>query len=124
MVTSNRHEGKAARDAYQKALSTYKDSLPPKEYAKITVPTKLEDLMKTAQRIEEKHKTSRIIKLLTILHKGTVRLERFNIILEGGLILMQGGGLIWASINYVFTVWWKKEPTAPNAMLTSIAGRF
>ncbi|KAL9041699.1 MAG: hypothetical protein Q9214_004018 [Letrouitia sp. 1 TL-2023] len=104
MATSSRHEGKAARDAYQKALSTYKDSLPPKEYAKITVPTKLEDLMETTQRIEEKHKTSRTIKLLASLHKGIVRLERFNNILEGGLTFMLGGGLIWASINYVFTV--------------------
>ncbi|KAL9609661.1 MAG: hypothetical protein Q9167_005591 [Letrouitia subvulpina] len=104
MVTSDRHEGKAARNAYQKALSAYKDSLPPKEYAKITVPTKLEDLLETTQRIEEKHKTSRTIKLLANLYKGKVRLERFNKILEGGLKIMLGGELIWASINYVFTV--------------------
>ena len=97
-------EGKAARDAYQKALNTYKDSLSAKEYAKITVPAKLEDLLHTTQRIEAKHKTGRTIRLLASLQKGQARLERFNRILEGGLKIMTGGELIWASISYVFTV--------------------
>ena len=37
-----RPQGQVARDAYKRALRTYKQSLSAKEYAKITVPATLE----------------------------------------------------------------------------------
>ena len=37
-----RPQGQVARDAYKRALRTYKQSLSAKEYAKVTVPATLE----------------------------------------------------------------------------------
>ena len=104
MSTPPQPRGRAAQGAYQRALNTYKESLSPKEYAKIVVPASLDDVVATAEKLQTRHKTSKIIRLIDSLQTTKVRLERFNTLLEGALSSVMGGQLLYASINFVFVV--------------------
>ena len=97
-------QGQVAREAYNRALKTYKESLSAKEYAKITVPATLEDVIDTTITIQERHKTSKTRRLCDALKSTKDRLERFGTLLEGALQGVTGGGLLWASMNFVFLV--------------------
>ena len=97
-------QGQVARDAYNRALKTYKESLSAKEYAKITVPATLEDVIETTNAIQERHESSKTRRLCDALKSTKDRLERFSTLLEGALHGVTGGELLWATINFVFLV--------------------
>ncbi|KAL9601598.1 MAG: hypothetical protein Q9219_002432 [cf. Caloplaca sp. 3 TL-2023] len=102
--SSSQPEGRVARDAYQRALKTYKESLSAKEYAKIKIPASLDDVIETTEVIRAKHQTSKTIRLCDTLKSTKDRLERFGTLLESALKGVMGGELLWASINFVFVV--------------------
>ncbi|KAL8998141.1 MAG: hypothetical protein Q9169_002762 [Polycauliona sp. 2 TL-2023] len=54
---------RVAEEVYQRALETYKASLSAKEYAKITVPTRIESVLDTVDSIKARHKTSKTVRL-------------------------------------------------------------
>lgn len=99
-----RPQGQVARNAYKRALKTYKESLSAKEYAKITVPATLEDVFDTTSTIQERHKTSKTRRLCDSLKSTKDHLERFGTLIEAALKDVVGGELLWASISFVFVV--------------------
>ena len=96
--------GQVAREAYNRALKTYRKSLSVKEYAKITVPATLEDVIETTNTIQERHKTSKTRRLCDALKSTKDRLERFSTLLKGALQGVMGGELLWASMNFVILI--------------------
>ena len=102
--SSPRPQGQVARDAYNRALKTYKESLSAKEYAKITVPATLEDVIETTNTIQERHESSRTRRLCNALKSTKDRMDRFGTLLEGALQGVAGGELLWASMNFVFLI--------------------
>ena len=102
--SSPRPQGQVARDAYNRALKIYKESLSAKEYAKITVPATLEDVIETTNTIQERHESSRTRRLCDALKSTKDRMDRFGTLLEGALQGVAGGELLWASMNFVFLI--------------------
>lgn len=96
--------GLVARDAYNRALRTFKESLSAKEYAKVTVPKTLEDVVQTTSAIQERHKSSKTRRLCDALSSTKNRLEHFNTLLGSALKVVSGGEFLWASVNFVFDV--------------------
>ena len=111
-LPADRFESTATTQAWRNAIETYRRSLPDKDFNRIMIPARPEDVLNEIEKWQSRQKKSKYCKVADGVQAGISRLRRFDRALD---LIAQGtpspGCLLWGSIVFVLTV------SAPLSMI-------
>ena len=91
--------------AWRNALNSYRKSLSDKDFKRIMIPARPEDVANEVEKWQCRQSASRYARIATAVRAGVGRMERFSASID---MLAQGspspGCLLWGSIKFVLTV--------------------
>ena len=91
--------------AWRNALNSYRKSLSDKDFKRITIPARPEDVANEVEKWQCRQSASRYAQVAAAVRAGVGRMQRFSASID---MLAQGspspGCLLWGSIKFVLTV--------------------
>ena len=104
-LPADRFENTATTLAWRNARDTYRKSLPDKDFDRIMIPARPDDVLKEIEKWQSRQKKSKYSKVADSIQAGISKLRKFDRALD---LIAQGtpspGCLVWGSIIFVLTV--------------------
>ena len=104
-LPADRFENTATTLAWRNARDTYRKSLADKDFDRIMIPARPDDVLKEIEKWQSRQKKSKYSKVADGVQAGISKLRKFDRALD---LIAQGtpspGCLVWGSIIFVLTV--------------------